>query len=149
MMSAPHVARLEEAKKDGGTKIGSLYLRMRPEKGKNVQRAEISFGATLGCLRTPKGGASRPRIIVVQGENVKTRLLSAREAARLMGLSPDYPLPDNYQHAFQLIGDGVATPVVRFLADRLIEPLACAARYELAGKAKLPSPFTLSSTCSL
>lgn len=124
MMPASHLARLAEAKNAGSVKIGSLYLRMRPERGGNVQRAEVSFGVTLGCLRTPRGGGSRPRIIVVDGENVRTRLLSAREAAGLMGLPPEYPLPERYQHAFQLIGDGVAAPVVRFLAAKLVEPLA-------------------------
>jgi DNA (cytosine-5)-methyltransferase 1 len=128
MIPNTHLARVEEAKRDGGTKIGSLSLRMRPERGANVQRAEISFGATLCCLRTPRGGASRPRIIVVKGNDIRTRLLTAREAANLMGLPDDHPLPENYQHAFQLIGDGVAVPAVRLLAKRLIEPLARAAR---------------------
>lgn len=128
MMPATHVKRLKQAKKDGGTRIGSLYLRMRPENGQNVQRAEISFGTTLGCLRTPRGGGSRPRVIVVTGDKVRTRLLSAREAAGLMGLPSDYPLPEKYEHAFRVIGDGVAAPAVRFLAERLIEPLARAPR---------------------
>ena len=141
MMPVSHAKRLADAREDGSTKIGSIYLRMRPENGKNVQRAEISFGTTLGCLRTPRGGGSRPRIIVVEGDEVRTRLLSAREAAGLMGLPSDYPLPERYQHAFQLIGDGVAAPAVRFLADALIEPLARAAKEasteinELAGDA--------------
>lgn len=128
MMTPAHAARLENAKKEGAIRIGSLYLRMRPKGDGNVQRAEIAFGPTLGCLRTPRGGGSRPRIIVVNGEEVRTRLLSASEAARLMGLAPDYPLPQSYEHAFQLIGDGVAAPTVRFLAETLIEPLARAGR---------------------
>lgn len=124
MMPDTHKARLEEAKAVGRPVIGSLYLRMRPREHGNVQCAEISFAPTLGCLRTPRGGGSRPRIIVVEGESVRTRLLSAREAARLMGLPETYPLPDKYQHAFQLMGDGVVAPVVRFLGQMLIEPLA-------------------------
>lgn len=128
MMTPSHLTRLRDAKRSNRTQIGSLYLRMRPERGSNVQRAEISFGETLGCLRTPRGGGSRPRIIVVNGQKVRTRLLSPREAAGLMGLPPDHPLPETYEHAFRLIGDGVATPAVRFLANRLIEPLAQARR---------------------
>jgi DNA (cytosine-5)-methyltransferase 1 len=128
MMAPAHAARLKAAKREGKVRIGSLYLRMRPEHGVNVQRAEISFGATLGCLRTPRGGGSRPRIIVVEGNRVRTRLLSAMEAAGLMGLDKGYKLPASYEHAFRLIGDGVAPPVVRFLADRLLEPLALAGR---------------------
>jgi DNA (cytosine-5)-methyltransferase 1 len=127
MMSPTHLKRLAEAKRAGQLMIGSLYLRMRPENGGNVQRSEITFAPTLGCLRTPRGGGSRPRIIVVEGEEVRTRLLSPREAAGLMGLPPTHPLPEKYEHVFQLIGDGVVAPVVRFLARTLIEPLALAA----------------------
>ncbi len=129
MMSDMQLQRLAEAQAEGRPVIGSLYLRMRPNgRGGNVQRAEIAFGDTLGCLRTPKGGASRPRILVVQGEYVRTRLLSAREAAKLMGLHNDFVLPGSYHESFRLIGDGVVPQVVRFLADRLMEPLATHAR---------------------
>ncbi|WP_218036287.1 DNA cytosine methyltransferase [Sphingobium sp. 15-1] len=124
MMSEAHRERLAAAKVAGHPMIGSLYLRMRPNGTTgNIQRAEIAFGRTLGCLRTPKGGASRPRIIVVEGERVRTRLLSIHEAARLMGLD-DFILPPTYNECFRLIGDGVVPAVVRFLADRLLEPLA-------------------------
>ena len=40
-----------------------------------------------------------------------------------MGLPDDYILPDNYNEAYHLTGDGVVVPVVRFLADTLIEPV--------------------------
>ncbi|MDR6710178.1 DNA (cytosine-5)-methyltransferase 1 [Novosphingobium sp. 1748] len=129
MMSQSHLDRLERAKLEVGPVIGSLYLRMRPNGDLgNVQRAEIAFGSTLGCLRTPKGGASRPRIIVVEGDRVRTRLLSVGEAALLMGLGKDFILPKTYHECFRLIGDGVVPSVVRFLADRLLEPLAIHAK---------------------
>jgi len=47
-----------------------------------------------------------------------------REAARLMGLPETYQLPANHSQAYQLIGDGVVLPVVRFLSTHLLEPLA-------------------------
>lgn len=124
MMTSAQRKRLRDVKKGGTKKIGSVYLRMRPEDDENVQRAEVSFGDTLGCIRTPRGGGSRPRIIVVHKDSIRTRLLSSREAATLMGLPANYSLPESYNHAFQLIGDGVAVPVVRFLSKKLIEPLA-------------------------
>lgn len=129
MMSDMQLQRLNNAKAQEGPIIGSLYLRMRPTgKSGNVQRAEIAFGQALGCLRTPKGGASRPRIVMVKGKRVRTRLLSAREAATLMGLAPSFVLPRTYNEAFRLIGDGVVPQVVRFVASRLLEPLALHAR---------------------
>ena len=38
-----------------------------------------------------------------------------------MGLPEDYVLPDNYNEAYHLTGDGVVVPVVRFLAEQVIE----------------------------
>src|ERR1035438_5825422 len=103
---------------------GAIYKRTRrDESGKSVQRAEIRFDGVSGCLRTPVGGSSRQSILVVEGSAVRSRLLSPREAARLMGLPDSYRLPENYNEAYHLAGDGVAVPVVRFLAARLLEPL--------------------------
>ena len=54
---------------------------------------------------------------------MRSRLLTAREGARLMGLPDDYRLPASQSAALHVIGDGVAAPVVRFLAQHLLEPL--------------------------
>lgn len=40
-----------------------------------------------------------------------------------MGLPDSYKLPDRYNEAYHLTGDGVAVPVVRWLAAHVIEPL--------------------------
>ncbi|RYC30159.1 DNA cytosine methyltransferase [Lichenibacterium minor] len=123
LMSAINLDRLNDAGHRGGTAIGSLYLRMRPAGGRNEQRAEVSFNETFGCLRTPRGGGSRPRIVVVEGKTIKSRQIVAREAAELMGLPAQYMLPPIYDHAFKVIGDGLAVPVVKFLRDRLLRHL--------------------------
>ncbi len=124
LMSPVNLRKLEKAKSMNRLMVGSLYRRTRLDRaGKRTQRAEIRFDDVAGCLRTPGGGSSRQTIIVVQGAQVKSRLLSARETARLMGLSDDYILPENYNEAYHLTGDGVAVPVVRHLAQNIIEPL--------------------------
>src|ERR1700677_433485 len=123
MMSKVHRQKLAEAKKSGRRLVGTLSLRMRPLNGKAVQRTEICFRGLAGCLRTPKGGGSRPRIIVVKGADVRTRLLAPGEAAALMGLKSTYRLPKVYEYAFRVIGDGVAVPVVSFLRAKLFNPL--------------------------
>jgi len=61
--------------------------------------------------------------MIVQGESIRLRLLAPREAARLMGLPECYKLPENYNEAYHLTGDGVVVPVVRFLAANILEPL--------------------------
>jgi DNA (cytosine-5)-methyltransferase 1 len=44
----------------------------------------------------------------------------------------DYVLPENYNEAYHLAGDGVAVPVVRFLAEHILEPVLAAARRRAA-----------------
>lgn len=123
-MSPVNLAKLEAAKRAGRRMVGTIYKRTRPQQpnGK-VVRAEVRFDEIAGCLRTPTGGSSRQTIMVVDGARVRSRLISTRETARLMGLSDDYKLPRAYNEAYHLTGDGVAVPVVRFLAQHLFEPV--------------------------
>jgi DNA (cytosine-5)-methyltransferase 1 len=89
-------------------------------------RAEARFDGLAGCLRTPAGGSSRQFLIEVEGETTRSRLIGAREAARLMGLPESYRLPARRNDAYRLLGDGVVAPVVRHLSDRLLLPLLAA-----------------------
>lgn len=124
MMSEINLAKVEAAKRAGRRMVGGIYKRTRhDDEGAKVQRAEVRFDDVAGCLRTPAGGSSRQVIIVVDGNKVRSRLISARETARLMGLPDDYKLPKNYNEAYHLTGDGVAVPVVRHIAHHLFEPL--------------------------
>jgi DNA (cytosine-5)-methyltransferase 1 len=124
MMSDVNRAKLDEAKASRRKLVGALYKRTRvDEAGWKVQRAEIRFDDIAGCLRTPAGGSSRQLILVVEGEKVRSRLISGRETARLMGLPDEYELPANYNEAYHLTGDGVVVPAVRHLAEFLFEPL--------------------------
>ncbi|MDR1349411.1 MAG: DNA cytosine methyltransferase [Zoogloeaceae bacterium] len=125
MMNPVHQAKIEAARKMQRRQFGTVYKRIRAEGAdkKKTQRAEIRLDGVAGCLRTPSGGSSRQILMVIEGECVRSRLFSPREAARLMGLPENYSLPKNYNEAYALAGDGVAAPVVRFLAQNLLEPL--------------------------
>ena len=128
LMSPLNHKKLEVAKAAGKLIIGAVYKRTRLAKsGERKQRAEIRFDDIAGCLRTPLGGSSRQTILVVEGEKVRSRLLSPREAARLMGLPEEYVLPGNYNEAYHITGDGLVVPVVRHLSTHLLEPLLHAA----------------------
>lgn len=125
MMSAGNRQKVKAAARAGQKAVGTIYRRTRPdEDGVKQQRAEVRFDGLAGCLRTPGGGSSRQTIMVVEGERVRSRLLSAREAARLMGLPDTYIMPKRYNEAYHLAGDGVCVDVVRFLAKSLLEPLS-------------------------
>ena len=118
-MEVRHRQKVSEQSLSGVRAVGAVFRRTRG----GVPRAEVRFDGLAGCLRTPGGGSSRQLILVVDGGEIKSRWLTAREGARLMGLADDYCLPKSQSAALKVIGDGVAVPVVRALAAQLLEPL--------------------------
>ncbi len=126
MMSETNRKKVAQAQASGRRMVGGVYRRTR----NGVQRAEVRFDDISGCLRTPSGGSSRQLLLVVEGENIRSRLLSPREAARLMGLKDSYILPANYNAAYHLAGDGVVVPVVGHLAKYLLTPILQANKKE-------------------
>ncbi len=120
LMNDTHRAKVRDAQKSGKRNIGFVYKRMR----RGIQRAEVRFDGIAGCLRTPRGGSSRQTVIIIDGGKVSSRLLSPREAARLMGVPDDFVLPPTYNDAYLAMGDAVAVPVVRWLSENLLTPLA-------------------------
>jgi DNA (cytosine-5)-methyltransferase 1 len=119
LMSEINRAKVSTAQATGRRMVGGVYKRTR----NGAQRAEVRFDDVAGCLRTPTGGSSRQTILIVEGVNIRSRLLSPREAARLMGLPESYRLPKKYNDAYHLVGDGLAVPVVRHLARNILEPV--------------------------
>ena len=125
LMNPLNLSKVAEAKKAGRRMVGTVYKRTRPNgpDGRRIQRAEVRFDGVAGCLRTPTGGSSRQTILIVDRAKVRSRLLSPREAARLMGLPDEYILPEKYNDAYHLSGDGLVVPVVKFLSEHLLEPV--------------------------
>ncbi len=120
MMTPSNREKLEAAAGGADREIGFLYRRTREGR----QRAEVRFDGLAGCLRTPAGGSSRQTLVVAERGLVRMRLLSAREAARLMGVPEEFQLPERYNDAYRAMGDGVAAPVVRWLKDELLNKIA-------------------------
>lgn len=121
MMSPINRAKVDLVVNNKSPAVGAIYKRTRFESGQKVQRAEVRFDIA-GCLRTPGGGSSRQSILVAVDGKIRTRLISARETARLMGLDDSYILPARYNEAYHLTGDGVAVPVVRWIATQILKP---------------------------
>ncbi|HRI50764.1 MAG TPA: DNA cytosine methyltransferase [Pseudomonadota bacterium] len=99
----------------------------RTRRGKVV--LELRFDGRAGCLRTPGGGSSRQLLVLKGNEEpgaaapLRTRLLTVKEAAALMGAPPEYQVPGSYNDGYKALGDAVAVPVARFLGERLLLPL--------------------------
>ena len=170
MMTPGNLAKVEAAKRAGKRMVGGLYRRMRAERGREkVQRAEVRFDDVAGCLRMPTGGSSRQTVVIVEGASVRSRLLSPREAARLMGLPDDYVLPENYNDAYGLMADGVCragrsfhrastflsrssgwrTPTGAYMPKRSISGLSCMKMMRANGAARRQRPSDGQELCAL
>jgi len=122
-MSALNQSKIAAAQASGALAVGTVARRTRH----GAVCAEVRFDGVSSCLVTPKGGASYPRLIAVDGPSIRSRLLSSQEAARLMGLPDGYELPESFGDAMRLIGDGVVVPVVAHITRHLIVPLVSVA----------------------
>ena len=132
-MSEVNRRKLRAAQRLGHRVVGTVYKRTRD----GIQRAEVRFDEVSGCLRTPGGGSSRQIILVVEGEAVRSRLISSRETARLMGVPDTYKLPSNYNEAYHLMGDGLVVPAVHWLEQGLLRPVVEHQKRELTAARRL------------
>lgn len=123
LMNPIHQKKVKEIQTKRKKAVGAIYRRIRVENGKKVQRAEIRFDDISGCLRTGSGGSSKQFLMIIEQNNIRSRLLSPREAARLMGVEDSYRLPEKYSEAYHLMGDGLVVPAVSWLSDHLLIPI--------------------------
>ncbi len=103
--------------------VATGYKRTRNGK----QSLELRFDGVAGCLRTPDGGSSRQMLIIKRDGKISTRLLTVREAARLMGASDSFLIPGGYNDGYRAMGDAVAAPVAKYLGKNILRKLAEAA----------------------
>ena len=88
------------------------------------QQLELRFDGIAGCLRTPEGGSSKQYIVIKKNGETHARLLTVREAARLMGAPDSFILPGTYNDGYKAMGDAVAMPVARFLGETFLSKIA-------------------------
>lgn len=85
--------------------------------------AELRTDGIAGCLRTPRGGSGRQILFVAGKGAFRVRLLTARECSRLMGAG-EFKLNVPLNQALFGFGDAVCVPVIRWIADNYLTPLA-------------------------
>ena len=98
----------------------------RTRQGKQV--LELRFDDLSGCLRTAEGGSSCQFLLLHDAGEWKARLITPREAARLMGAPENYRLSKSYNESYNAMGDAVVVPVVKHLVDHLLLPLTLQSR---------------------
>jgi DNA (cytosine-5)-methyltransferase 1 len=120
MMSAANLHYLAALRSRPTYTYRSLYRRVRQHQ----QRAELRKDQIAGCLRTASGGSSRQMIVRMGQDAVRMRVMTPREYARLQGVPDNYPMPLVVNQALTGFGDAVCVPVIRWLAQHVLNPLA-------------------------
>lgn len=119
ILSDRHKRMLEE----GGDAVAAGYQRTR--NGRQV--LELRLDGLAGCLRTLAGGCNRQYLVAKQNGEVHARLMTLREAGRLMGVPDSFAFPGGYRDGWDAMGDAVAVPAVEFIGRHFLAPLAEAA----------------------
>lgn len=109
-----------------GLEYATGYRRTRYKR----QVLELRCDGIAGCLRTPAGGSSRQFLVRRDATGLHARLLTVREVARLMGAPESFELPGSYNDGYMAMGDAVAAPVAKYLAENVLRELVEVA-YEL------------------
>ncbi|CAN5266453.1 DNA cytosine methyltransferase [soil metagenome] len=87
---------------------------------------EIRPDGIAGCLRTARGGSSKQALVEAGRGELRIRLLTPREYARLMG-APRFELGARTTNALYGLGDAVCVPVIKWLCDHYLAADARAA----------------------
>ena len=123
-----HVAMMKEAHRervmqfaDGKQETYRTFFRRRRE---GQQRAEVRDDDLSGCLRTAVGGSGKQFLIRAGKGCVKMRAMTPREYARLQGVPDENPITVNGVQALTGFGDAVCVPVISWIAENVLNPLA-------------------------
>ena len=130
MLSAASVELVAEARTMGRPVAFAFSRRTRYSGGKKqpgvpgAQTVELRKGDIANALKVAKkGGSSHQFLLFVDGDKTYVRAIDPYEAMALMGMPASYkPLSDPIE-TLSMCGDGVAVPVVKFIAERIIEPM--------------------------
>lgn len=94
------------------------------------QRKGNGFGYSLFNADSPYVNTISARyykdgseVMIEQGPNLNPRKLTPRECARLQGYPEDYIIPVSDTQAYKQFGNSVAVPVIRAIANRMLEEM--------------------------
>ena len=117
-MSEKHLKQLREMMSKRQWSYGTVFRRIR--KGRSM--AELRSDGIAGCLRTPRGGRGRQILVKAGYGEVKVRLMTPRECAKLMG-ADNFVVNVPLNQALFGFGDAVCVPVVAWIAKNYLNPL--------------------------
>lgn len=115
-----HRGKVRKMIERGGLQAATAYRRRR--NGESVY--EVRNDGVAGCLRTARGGSSTQIVVVTEDGEVRMRLMSPREYARLQGGEYMDDLDAFGASALRTaFGDAICVPAVRWIAQHAFGPL--------------------------
>jgi DNA (cytosine-5)-methyltransferase 1 len=124
MASAASLDLIAAAREAGRPVVMSYARRTRNFNGVKTQTVEVRKCDIANALKVASaGGSSHQFVMIIDGPRTRVRAIGPNEGKKLMGLPADYVLPRDPIAALDLLGDGVAVPVVRFIIGQIVEPL--------------------------
>lgn len=120
MMNDTHRRRVETLASSQQWTYRTFFRRRR----EGQQRAEVRDDDVAGCLRTAVGGSAKQFLIRAGKGVIRMRAMTPREYARLQGVSDEYPIAVNGVQALTGFGDAVCVPVLSWIAEHILNPLA-------------------------
>jgi DNA (cytosine-5)-methyltransferase 1 len=117
-MSARHRAQADAMIVGEQWSYGAVFRRMR--RGRSM--AELRVDGLAGCLRTPRGGSGRQILFKAGFGRYHARLLTPREASRLMGAG-DFRISGSLNDALFGFGDAVCADAIAWIATYYLDPL--------------------------
>ena len=120
MMEQSHYERVSQLIQDEQITHRTFFRRRR----KGQQRAEVRHDDLSGCLRTAVGGSGKQFLIEAGNGDIKMRAMTPREYARLQGVPDRFPIKVGGVQALTGFGDAVCVPVISWIAQYILNPLA-------------------------
>jgi DNA (cytosine-5)-methyltransferase 1 len=119
-LSGIQATRLDALRAASSVSYRTAYRRTR----NGVPVWEIRPDDISGCLRTARGGSSKQALVQAGRGEVQVRWMTPREYARLMGAGQYRLAGLRRNQALYGFGDAVCVPVVSWLAEHYLMPLA-------------------------
>lgn len=120
MMEGTHRKRVDELMAGDEVVYRTFFRRRRQAR----QRAEVRHGDIAGCLRTAVGGSGKQFLLAAGKGQVKMRVMTPREYARLQGVPDHYRIDACGVQALTGFGDAVCVPLIAWIGRSVLNPLA-------------------------
>lgn len=120
MMNESHRERVLKLSKSRDISYRTFFRRRR----EGQQRAEVRDDDLAGCLRTAVGGSGKQFLVKAGKGRIMMRSMTPREYARLQGVPDEYSITVNGVQALTGFGDAVCVPVISWIAENVLNPLA-------------------------